>query len=218
MAYDNSAKRNNRPPGSIRQRNVQKIIRAAEIEFAQHGYKATSIQNIAERAGLPKANIHYYFSSKQALYGSILSNILQLWDTVLNDMKPEDDPAIALRHYIHSKIDFSRRYPLASRIFALELMTGGENLRDYYQQGYNQWFEERCAVLQAWADQGKMAAIDPAHLIFLIWSSTQHYADFADQVNAALGNSNNKLNEADFNTAAHTLTEIILRGCGIQTD
>lgn len=205
----------NKAPGSIRQRNMRKIIAAAETEFSRHGYKATSIQNIAERAGLPKANIHYYFSSKLELYAEILTRILKLWDTALNDMKPEDDPAIALSHYIRAKIDFSRRYPLASRIFALELMTGGEQLRAYYKQGYVEWFQLRCAVFQAWIDQGKLAAtVDPAHLIFLLWSSTQHYADFSYQINAALGTEGD-LAEAEYQKAADTLTTIILRGCGI---
>lgn len=203
-------------PGTIRQRNMRTIIQAAEIEFAQHGYKATSIQKIAARAKLPKANIHYYFNSKLALYIEILSNILKLWDAALNEMKPEDDPAIALSHYIHAKIDFSRRYPLASRIFALELMTGGENLREYYQQGYTEWFQGRCAVFQAWIDQGKMAQVDPAHLIFLLWSSTQHYADFGYQVNAALGVGEQPLANTEYQQAADTLTAIILRGCGLR--
>ncbi len=203
-------------PGTIRQRNMRNIIRAAEIEFAQHGYKATSIQKIAARAKLPKANIHYYFSSKLELYVGILANILKLWDAALNDMKPEDDPAVALTEYIHAKIDFSRHYPLASRIFALELMNGGEHLREYYQQGYTEWFQERCAVFQAWIEQGKMAAIDPAHLIFLLWSSTQHYADFAYQVNMALGTGKKTLADTDYQQAADTLTTIILGGCGIE--
>lgn len=216
MANNSKAVNKNKPPGSIRQRNMRKIIEAAEIEFARHGYKATSIQNIAERANLPKANIHYYFSSKLELYNRILSNILKLWDAALNDMKPEDDPATALSGYVRAKIDFSRRYPLASRIFALELMTGGENLREYYQQGYVEWFTDRCRVFQSWIDQGKMAAIAPAHLIFLLWSSTQHYADFGYQVTAALGMEEDSLREEDFNEAADTLTQIILRGCGLE--
>ena len=201
--------------GTIRQRNVRNIIHAAEIEFAQHGYKATSIQKIAARAKLPKANIHYYFSSKLGLYLEILSNILRLWDTALNNMKPEDDPAVALSAYIHAKIDFSRRYPLASRIFALELMTGGEHLQEYYQQGYTEWFQGRCAVFKAWIEQGKMAPVDPAHLIFLLWSSTQHYADFGYQINAALGVGEQPLADTDYQRAADTLTTVILRGCGI---
>ena len=132
-------------------------------------------------------------------------------------MTPEDDPAVALSGYIKAKIDFSRRYPLASRIFALELMTGGANLREYYQKDYTEWFQGRCAVFQAWIDQGKMAAIDPAHLIFLLWSSTQHYADFDYQVKAALGTGEQTLADTEYQKAADTLTKIILRGCGVTT-
>lgn len=205
----------NKPAGRIRQLNERKIIDAAEIEFSRHGYKGTSIQNIAERAGLPKANIHYYFSSKLELYGEILTSILELWDSALNEMRPEDDPAIALSAYIRSKIEFSRRYPLASRIFGLELMAGGEHLREYYQEGYVDWFRKRTAVFNAWIEQGKMDPVDPAHLIFMLWSTTQHYADFSYQITAALG-TEDELSEADFATATETLTQVILKGCGIR--
>ncbi|MEZ5448538.1 MAG: TetR family transcriptional regulator C-terminal domain-containing protein [Thiolinea sp.] len=52
---------------------------------------------------------------------------------------------------------------------------------------------ERTAVFQAWIDQGKMNPVDPAHLMFLLWSSTQHYADFSTQIQAALGNDRKQL-------------------------
>ncbi|MEZ5451166.1 MAG: TetR/AcrR family transcriptional regulator [Thiolinea sp.] len=204
-----------KPPGRIRQRNEKKIIAAAEIEFAQHGFKGASIQNIAKRAGLPKANVHYYFSSKLELYGEILAGILELWDGALSELKAEDDPATALHAYICSKIEFSRHHPLASRIFSMEIMSGGEHLQEYYRSGYVEWFRERTAVFQAWIDQGKMTPVDPAHLMFLLWSSTQHYADFSTQIQAALGNNRKQLTRQDYEDAARTLSQVILTGCGI---
>jgi TetR/AcrR family transcriptional regulator len=199
--------------GRIRQKNEQLIISAAEEEFARHGYKGATVNGIARRAGLPKANIHYYFNNKIELYAAVLSGIIELWDGTLNELQPEDDPAQVLPAYIAAKIRFSREYPLASRIFAIEIINGAPNLVGYFTEQYREWFKGRTDVFRAWIEQGKIAPVDPAHLIFLLWSSTQHYADFACQIHASLGNQS--LTDADFEVATRTLTQIVLRGIGV---
>lgn len=209
------AHRGRRVVGRIRQKNEQLIISAAEEEFARHGYKGATMNNIAQRAGLPKANIHYYFNSKLELYAAVLSGIIELWDGTLNELRAEDDPAVVLPAYIATKIRFSRDFPLASRIFAIEILNGAPNLVEYFNDAYRSWFRSRTDVFRAWMDQGKIAPADPAHLIFLLWSSTQHYADFSCQIKAALGRP--ALADADYQTATDTLTQIILRGCGLET-
>lgn len=120
-----------KPASRIRQKNEQAIIQAAEDEFARHGFKGTSMNTIALKAGLPKANLHYYFTNKLGLYVAVLSNIIDLWDSTFNHLSVEDDPAEALARYIRAKMEFSRRQPQASRIFAMEIISGGECMSEY---------------------------------------------------------------------------------------
>lgn len=202
-----------KPVGRIRQKNESAIIAAAEVEFARHGYKGTSMNSIAQAVGLPKANLHYYFNSKLGLYVAVLNNILDQWDTTFSNLSVDDDPAQALSRYIRTKIEYSRTQPLASRIFAMEVISGGQHLTAHYNQDYREWFRDRAGVFQAWIDAGRMDPIDPAHLIFLLWGSTQHYADFASQICLFTGQSS--LKKADFAKAADTLEHIILKGCGL---
>lgn len=200
--------------GRIRQKNEELILSAAEEEFARHGFKGTTVNSIAQRAGLPKANVHYYFNNKLELYAAVLSGIIELWDGTLNELQPEDDPATVLPAYIAAKIRFSREYPLASRIFAIEIINGAPNLEGYFNDEYREWFRGRTEVFRAWAAQGKIAPIAPEHLIFLLWSSTQHYADFACQINASLGKES--LTDQDYEAATQTLIQIVLRGIGVE--
>jgi len=202
-----------RPIGRIRQKNIQRIIAAAEVEFARHGFKGTSMSAIAEAARLPKANLHYYFSTKLGLYVAVLNNILELWEESFSSLTADDDPASALAGYIRTKMEFSRRRPLASRIFAMEVISGGEQLSGHFNQAYLDWFRGRAAVFQAWIDSGRMAPVDPVHLIFLLWSSTQHYADFASQICRLT--ERRRLAREDFDQATEALVQIILRGCGL---
>jgi len=203
-----------KPAGRIRQKNEQAIIQAAEDEFARHGFKGTSMNTIALKAGLPKANLHYYFTNKLSLYVAVLSNIIELWDSTFNALSVDDDPAEALSTYIRTKMEFSRRNPQASRIFAMEIISGGQCLSDYFSQDYRDWFKGRAAVFQAWIDAGKMDPVDPVHLIFLLWGSTQHYADFATQICQVTGRS--RLTKQDMQDASNNHIHIILKGCGLK--
>ncbi|MFG0381421.1 TetR/AcrR family transcriptional regulator [Pseudomonas sp. zbq_18] len=202
-------------PGRIRQHNEELILAAAGEEFARHGFKGTSMQAIADKAALPKANLHYYFNNKLGLYLAVLANIIELWDSTFNQLTVDDDPAEAIARYIRAKIEYSRCNPHASRIFAMEVISGGPCLSEYFNQDYRTWFVGRAAVFQAWIDAGKMDPVDPLHLIFLLWSSTQHYADFGSQICRVMGKT--RLTRQDFSEAGDALVHIILRGCGLST-
>ena len=52
----------------IRRENESLILKAAEKVFAEAGFGGATMQLIADLAGLPKANLHYYFPTKEALY------------------------------------------------------------------------------------------------------------------------------------------------------
>ncbi len=210
-AHDPAAR--DKPAGRIRQKNEEAILAAAEEEFARHGFKGTSMNTIAQNVGLPKANLHYYFGNKLGLYTAVLSNILELWDSTFNTLGVDDDPAEALARYIRAKMEFSRRYPLASRIFAMEIISGGECLTAHFNQDYRSWFRGRAAVFEAWIAAGRMDPVDPVHLIFLLWGSTQHYADFASQIGLVTGRK--RMSRQDFAAAADNLVRIILKGCGL---
>src|SRR3546814_4956415 len=68
---------------------------------------------IAKKAGLPKANVHYYFGTKEALYAAVLEDILGLWLGELDRITEERDPATALGDYIRATLRPSRGRPLA---------------------------------------------------------------------------------------------------------
>jgi TetR/AcrR family transcriptional regulator len=199
--------------GRIRQQSELRILNAATAAFSQRGYAGASMQSIADMAGVPKANVHYYFKNKLGVYTSVLENILGLWDTVLNDLTVDDDPADALCRYIDAKIDFSRTHPKESRVFAKEMLSGAPHLQEFLAADYRTWLEARLTILRGWIKAGKMDPIDPAHLLFMIWGSTQHYADFEPQVMQSLGTDS--LQQAHFEAAAKTVKQVILKGCGL---
>lgn len=201
--------------GKIRTDNRAKIIAIAEMEFAEFGYKGASIMNIAKRANLPRANVHYYFNSKLELYKKVLFDILKLWNDAFNQITPEDDPAEAIGAYIRAKVMYSKTNPLASKIFANEIIHGAPRINQYLNSDFREWLKSKAAVIEHWIKQGKMDPVDPLFLIMLIWSATQHYADFSTQVSAVMDKP--QLSDKDFDHVADNLTHIILKGCGIKS-
>ncbi len=213
MANRATARHRRAEPGRIGRRNRTRILAAAEELFAERGFSGATMAAIAARAGLPKANLHYYFGTKQALYRAVIDNIMALWLQAFGEITVESDPAEALSAYIRAKVAYSRDRPLASRIFAGEIIRGAPIVEDFLKTELRQWVEQKSAVLRHWAEAGRIDPIEPAHLFFLIWAATQTYADFAVQIGAVLGRE--RLTDGDFAAAAETITAIVLKGCGI---
>ncbi len=199
--------------GNIRQKNKAIILNAAKEEFVIYGFQGASIKRIAERASIARANIHYYFKDKTDLYQQLLTDIIEVWNSDYDTLNVENDPAQALKAYIRAKVIHSKEDPYSSRIFASELIHGAPVLDDYLNSVFKEWLQTKVEVIESWIERGLMDKVNPHHLLFLIWSSTQHYADFSVQVLAGLDKK--ALNDKDFEQVITSLTDIILKGCGI---
>jgi TetR/AcrR family transcriptional regulator len=173
--------------------NVERILDAALSVFAMDGFAGARIDAIADLAGLSKPNLLYYFRTKQDLYLAVLKRTLDMWLVPLARIEPQSDPRTALTDYITTKLEYARDHPKASRLFAIEVMRGAPVLGKVLQDDLKQ------QVLRRWMTQGKLPRRDPHHLIFMIWATTQHYADFSTQVEAITGRT---LQHPAFFTAA----------------
>ena len=206
------AKANNQvaPRTRIQEKNRARILRAALHSFSQYGYRGARVDQIAAAAGMSKSNLLYYFGSKSAIYKAVLADLLDRWLTPLRTLDATGDPRTELTAYIDAKLRFSAAEPEASRLFANEVMQGAPQVRDVLEGPLKTLVEEKSGVLRQWAREGKVRDIAPVHLIFLIWATTQHYADFAPQIAAITGTS---IEDDTFREAArHTLTTLILDG------
>lgn len=196
-----------------RQDSEARILAAAEEIFAETGFSGATTATIAERAGLPKANVHYYFGTKERLYRIVLERILEAWLASGDQIRPEADPAAALTAYVAAKVEASRTQPYASRVFANEILHGAPQLSDYLRRQVRRWVEAKARVLDQWAERGLIQPVAAEHLFFVLWAATQTYADFEAQVRAVLGRE--RLLPADYRAGAELITRMALAACGI---
>ncbi|MDR6263797.1 TetR family transcriptional regulator C-terminal domain-containing protein [Roseobacter sp. N2S] len=171
----------------IQREKTEQILDAALEVFSTYGFRGSTIDQIAAEAGLSKPNILYYFDGKEAIHGVLLDRLLHKWLEPLNQLTDSDDPTREICDYVMRKLEMARDFPRESRLFANEILQGAPRIHEQLTGSLKTLTDEKATLIQHWIDKEKIAPVDPHHLIFSIWSTTQHYADFDVQVQSVLG-------------------------------
>jgi len=188
------------------------IVGEAVRIFAECGYEGTAIATIAERAGLSKQNLMYYFPTKAALYQRVLDDVLDEWLDRMAHLADAGKPEDVLRAYIQAKLKFSREQPDASRVYAMEVIGGARLYGEQIRQRVVPVLRRDIEVFEGWLAAGRIAPVNATHLLFSIWAMTQSYADFAPQMALVLGR---ELTERDFEAAEETLVAMVLAAVNV---
>ena len=211
MSPANSARaQRTRKRTRIQEENEERILNAALEVFSTYGFRGATVDQIATLAGMTKPNLLYYFRRKQDIYRAVLRRTLEMWLTPLEELSGDGDPAAEISAYIDRKLEMSRDSPKESRLFAMEIIQGAPVLGDVLAGRLKLLVGEKTAVIRRWIAKGALAPVDPYHLIFMIWATTQHYADFAVQIRALTGNTIDK--PEHFARARETLEQVFLNG------
>ncbi len=196
-------------PG-IRQRNHHLILKAASEAFSVTGFDATQTRDIAARAGIPKANLYYYFQTKENLYAHVLLSFVDPLLKASAALRESDDPAVGLQAYIKARIRIIQENPLSSKVFSHELLFGAKHLPDKYKHLLQAEAQRNIDHLSNWIDRGLLAPADPEHLMLFIWSATRTYTNLGWQMSLIRGAE--KPDDADYERAATTITRMVLGG------
>ncbi|WP_067703018.1 HTH-type transcriptional regulator RutR [Erwinia sp. ErVv1] len=190
------------------------IVNAALALFSQFGLHGTTLDKVAEGADVSKTNLLYYYPSKEALYIAVLKDILDVWLAPLRALNNEQQPLEAIRDYIRLKLEVSRDHPQASRLFCMEMLQGAPLLKGELESSLRALVEEKSSVIDEWIRQGRLAPVQPDHLIFMLWAVTQHYADFASQVEAVTGRTLN--DESFFRQTLENVQRMVIEGIRVR--
>jgi TetR/AcrR family transcriptional regulator len=194
----------------IQEEKEELILEAALDVFSVSGFRGSTIDQIAEVAGMSKPNLLYYFRTKEAMHRALIDRVLYNWLEPLRAFDAEGNPESEIRSYIRRKLEMARDFPRESRLFANEMLQGAPHVLDMLKGPLKELVDEKAAVIRTWTKSGKIAPCDPYHLIFSIWSTTQHYADFDVQVRAVLGEEHS--GDGRFEDAARFLERLFIGG------
>jgi TetR/AcrR family transcriptional regulator len=198
------------PRTRIQQEKRDVILEAALEVFSANGFRGSTIDQIADAAGMSKPNLLYYFRTKEAIHRALIDRVLDTWLDPLREFDAAGDPVSEIRSYIRRKIEMARDFPRESRLFANEVLQGAPHIIDELRGPLKALVDEKAEIIRQWQRDGKLAKCDPYHLIFSIWATTQHYADFDSQIHAVLGDS--RYGEGRFEDAARFLDLLFIDG------
>ncbi len=194
----------------IQREKRESILDAALDIFSSYGFRGATVDQIATAANMSKPNLLYYFSSKEDMLANLMDRLMEIWLKPLNEIDGRGEPLDEIRKYITRKLEMARDYPRESRLFASEVLQGAPHLQNLLGVQLKKLVDEKVAIFQHWIDEGRLAECNPYHLIFSIWSTTQHYADFDAQMRMLL--SSKRYSERRFEDAAQYLEQLFVHG------
>ena len=207
----------NKPEPGVQARNreamTKRILAAAERVFAEYGYSGASISRIAAEVGLPKSNVTYYFETKEELYRQVVVDIFNVWRAAADAIHVENDPIEALSDYIDSKLDLARTRLYGSKVWANEIIQRAPIVQDYLEGELRTWTEDRIKVIDTWIAKGQLRPISARHLLYAIWATTQHYADFMHQITTL--NDGKEYSDQQWEEAKRAVKDLLLSGVSI---
>jgi len=199
-----------RAPTRIQTEKREAILEAALDIFSTHGFRGSTIDQVADAAGMSKPNLLYYFKGKEDIHETLIHRLLDTWLDPLRELDEIGDPTSELRSYIRRKLEMARDFPRESRLFANEILQGAPRIMPMIEGELKSLVDQKAKIIHNWIRSGRIVPIDPYHLIFSIWATTQHYADFDVQVRAVLGPDRN--GDGRFEDAARFLELLFLNG------
>ena len=193
----------------IQKEKEELILEAALDVFSRHGFRGSTIDQIAVQAGLSKPNVLYYFRTKEAIHRRLIDRLLDNWLEPLRRINEAGDPLSEIQSYIRRKLELARDFPRESRLFANEILQGAPHIQEELHD-LRDLVEDKSSIINKWIKDGKIAKCDPKHLFFSIWATTQHYADFDAQIRVVLGPSGE--GDGRFEDAARFLDQLYVDG------
>jgi TetR/AcrR family transcriptional regulator len=150
-----------------------RLLAAAEAVFAEVGFAGATTAAIAERAGVTKALVHYYFGSKESLHHAVMERYEErLGEPMLVDLEHEE-PMAALQAAMRRFCRFMAEHPTYVRLCLYNALEGSRTLAD--TRMYRRLVEVATSSLQRGMERGIFRELDPRHLIVLIDSMCTHF-------------------------------------------
>jgi len=191
----------------VSDRKISAILEAAEFEFARNGYEGTTIQSIADRAGMTKRQVLYFFSNKKSLYSDVLSRIFKHWRSEDFGMWP-GEPIDVFEEYMEHLLEQARTNPTHNKFMINEMLRGApafkENRR---QQDVSKLTNQRIMRMQEWIDQGRIRDLDPKFFLFFLWSMQHFFVIFEPEV--AMFLDKNKLSKSDWSDIKEQMRQFV---------
>jgi len=155
------------------QQTKERILQAAQKEFANRGFSGARMEAIARGADINKAMLFYYFSSKDNLYRTVLFGVFsEFFGEIGRFISQPLTPGLLLEKFPEIYIRFIARHPDLVRIMVFDLIHNPENVTAAMAEIINEkmFYKPRplLDMIKRWHDQGLISEADPLHFMMNI--------------------------------------------------
>lgn len=154
-----------------------RIIDAAEAEFAENGFGGARIKNISSVAGITNAMIHYYFNSKEELHRAVLSRMVEDLVQLVKEVGPQPIPTLEkLELFFIAFFDYAARHRNFSRITSMEM---GHDNQEYFisliREFLHPLYRDAREFIITGIEEGVFRKVDPDQVLTAIYAMTVTY-------------------------------------------
>ncbi len=152
----------------------QRVLDAAEAVFAERGFGGATTREIAERAGIAKRMLFYYFASKEAVYRAVLERVVGGMVGIHEQFRSDPGP-IGLAEAMEGITHFAAANLSAVRVLTREMMDGGPYMAELAEQYLGPLFAAGAAEVERNMDAGIFRPGDPMHVLINVAGLTLYY-------------------------------------------
>jgi len=110
--------------------SIDRIIVAAEEEFARYGFDAVNVRQIADAADVSTKLVYHYFGRKEVLYLEALGHMARtFFEQFEHPIFDSGDPIGTIREFAMRYADFYQAHPETGRLILDQVIHGGQQIR-----------------------------------------------------------------------------------------
>lgn len=102
-----------------------RILDEAEALFAEKGYKATSLGEVADRVGMRSPSLYNHFKNKEALYQAVLDRLIATFNEPLNTLLEKPVTRSSIQEWLETIVALHYSHPNFARLLQHAALAGG---------------------------------------------------------------------------------------------
>ena len=193
----------------------ERILEAARVVFHEQGYAGARMQAIADRAGINKSMLHYYYRSKDKLFEGIFrTSLMQVLAPAIAVLNADLPLRVKIERFVHSYIDQIVAHPHVPAFVLDELRRHPDRLKQFAGEHAQRMFPRFAAEIREAVDRGEIQPIQPEHVLANIVALCVFPFIARPMIEAVLGFEEDAYHHF-IQERKQTVTDFMLKGLGL---
>lgn len=120
---------------------AERVLDAAEDLFAEKGYAATSLGDVADRVGIRSPSLYNHFKNKEALYQAVIERLLERFNAPLAELLEQPVTRERILEWLRQMVTLHHRHPNLARLLQHAALSGGPHTKELIERMFRPMFD-----------------------------------------------------------------------------